>query len=147
MNIERIVIKNAIKIFLGIVIFFFAMKLFGLEQVTELRILNFAIVFWGINSAIKENFQKNKSNDYLQNLFIGLFTSLVSLIMVIIGLTIYLYYIDPSFLQVMENATMWGNNLTPPLLAGAIFIEGMASSAVTAFAIMQFWKKKKISIA
>ncbi|AOW21359.1 hypothetical protein [Urechidicola croceus] len=144
MGVEKIVLKNAIKIFLGIVVFFFLMKLLRLEHITQLRVLNFAFVFWGINSAIKENFKHNQNSLYLQNLFIGLFTSLLSLIFIIVSFTVYLFYIEPSFINVMEDSTIWGKTLSPPLLAVALFMEGMASSIVCSFIVMQFWKNKKI---
>ena len=61
MGTNQIIIKNALKIVLGIVIYFFAMKLFGLDTISELRFLNFLFVVWGINSAIKNNIQKTKT--------------------------------------------------------------------------------------
>ena len=144
MKIEKIVFKNAVKIFLAIIAFFFLMKLLGLEKINELRILNFAFVFWGVNNAIKESIYLNKVNDYLQNLFTGLFTSIISVIFTIIAFSIYLHYIDPQFIKVVENSSLWGEKLTPSLISVAIFIEGMASSIICAFIVMQFWKNKKV---
>tara|TARA_B110000114_G_scaffold45328_1_gene48016 strand:+ start:6793 stop:7233 length:441 start_codon:yes stop_codon:yes gene_type:complete len=144
MKIEKIVFKNAVKIFLAIIAFFFLMKLLGLEKINELRILNFAFVFWGVNNAIKESIYLNKVNDYLQNLFTGLFTSIISVIFTIIAFSIYLHYIDPQFIKVVENSALWGGELTPSLISAAIFIEGMASSIICAFIVMQFWKNKKV---
>ena len=139
MSVEKIVINNAVKIFLGIVLFFFLMKLIGLDEFTELRILNFAFVFWGVNTAIKQNRKTQENSMYLHNLFIGFFTSFVSVIMVCIALTVYLYYIEPSFIQVLENSSLWGTSLTPPLMAFALFIEGVASSMICTFILMQYW--------
>ena len=143
MTVEKIVLVNALKIFAGIVLFFFLMKLFGLESVTELRLLNFIIVFWGVNSAIKKNFIENQNSAYLQNLVLGFFTSFVAVILTSISLTVYLFYIEPSFIEVLESSTLWGNSLTPPLMAFAIFIEGVASSMICTFIVMQYWKNKK----
>ncbi|PHR69134.1 MAG: hypothetical protein COA67_11335 [Lutibacter sp.] len=143
MGVEKIVFKNALKIYLGVVLFFFLMKLLNLDTVTELRILNFGFVFWGVNSVIKENIFNNNNTNYLQNLFIGLFTSLLSVFFIIISFSIYLFYIEPSFIHVVEDSSLWGSDLTPPLISAAIFIEGMASSIVCSFIVMQFWKNKK----
>ncbi len=143
MGVERIVIKNAIKIYLGIVLFFFLMKLLNLDNISELRLLNFIFVFWGINGAIRQNIFENGNTNYLQNLFIGLFTSLLSLVLIIFSFTIYLFYIEPSFIQILGDSSLWGENLTPPSIAVALFIEGMASSIICAFIVMQFWKNKK----
>lgn len=143
MGAEKMVFKNALKIYLGVVLFFFLMKLLGLDDITELRVLNFGFVFWGVNSVIKENIFKNNNTNYLQNLFLGLFTSLASVFFILISFTIYLHYIEPSFIQVVEDSTLWGNDLTPTLIAVAIFMEGMASSVVCSFIVMQFWKNQK----
>ena len=67
MSIEKNVLYNATRIYLGIVAFFFLMKFLNLEQITELRILNFLIVFWGINVAIKNNATRNFNSTYLRN--------------------------------------------------------------------------------
>jgi hypothetical protein len=120
------------------------MKLLNLEQFTELRLLNFIFVFWGINNSLKTNIFKNHSTNYLENLYIGFATSFLSMLLLIFSLTIYLYYIDPSFIQIIENLKIWGNHLTPPLIAFAIFIEGISSSLVCTFILMQYWKGYKI---
>lgn len=145
MSVEKIVLSNAVKIFVGIVLFFFVMKLFGLDEITELRMLNFAFVFWGVNAAIKQNLETQEESMYIHNLFIGFFTSFVSVIMICFSLSVYLFYIEPSFIQVLENSTLWGSSLTPPLMAFAIFIEGVASSMICTFIVMQYWKNKKVN--
>lgn len=147
MSVEKIVLINAVKIFVGIVLFFFLMKLIGLDEYTELRMLNFVFVFWGVNSAIKQNMETQHDSIYLHNLFIGFFTSFVSVIMICVSLSVYLFYIEPSFIQVLENSSLWGKSLTPPLMAFAIFIEGVASSMISTFIIMQYWKNKKSLVA
>ena len=146
MSVEKIVFINAVKIFIGIVLFFFIMKLLKLEHVTELRLLNFVFVFWGVNSAIKKNILENKNSAYLQNLFLGFFTSFAAVIMTSISLAVYLFYIDPSFIEVLENSTLWGDSLTPPLMSFAIMVEGVASSMICTFILMQYWKNKKIGV-
>lgn len=145
MSVGKIILINAVKIFAGIVLFFFLMKLFGLDEFTELRLLNFIFVFWGINSAIKKNIFTNGNNNYLENLSIGFRTSFLAILLLIFSLTIYLFYIDSSFIHVMENSKIWGNHLTPPLIAFAIFIEGISSSLICTFILMQYWKNYKVA--
>ncbi|MBL4644151.1 MAG: hypothetical protein JKY44_11235 [Flavobacteriaceae bacterium] len=144
MGTNQIIIKNALKIVLGIVIYFFAMKLFGLDTISELRFLNFLFVVWGINSAIKNNIQKNKDTFYISNLFIGVSTSVIAVGMIIIGLITYVSLIDPGFINVLEKSFLWGSNLTLPLIIFAIAIEGIASSVICSFILMQYWKNYKI---
>ena len=143
MSVEKIVFINAAKIYVSIILFFFIMKILGLEHITELRLLNFIFVFWGVNSAIKKNLTEHNNSAYLGNLFIGFFTSFMSVIMISLSLAIYLFYIDPSFIEVLEKSTLWGQTLTPPLMSFAILIEGVASSMICTFIVMQYWKNKK----
>lgn len=147
MSVEKIVFINAVKMFVGIVLFFLLMKLLGLESITELRMLNFVFVFWAVNSAIKKNIHENQNGIYFQNLFVGFFTSLIAVLFLVISLAVYLFYIDPTFIHVLENSTLWGDTLTPPLIAFAIFIEGIASSMICTFIVMQYWKNKKVHVA
>ncbi|GAB1308650.1 hypothetical protein KH5_13330 [Urechidicola sp. KH5] len=146
MSIEKNVLYNATRIYLGIVAFFFLMKFLNLEQITELRILNFLIVFWGINVAIKNNATRNFNSTYLHNLFIGFFTSFIAVVLTSVSLNVYLFYIDPSFITVLEGSTLWGASLTPPLMSVALLIEGLASSIICSFIVMQYWKNKSIAI-
>ena len=140
MGINQIIIKNALKIVLGIVLQFFAMKLFGLENTSELRFLNFLFVVWGINSAIKSNIQKNQDTLYISNLFIGISTSIIAMGIILIGLIVYISLINRGFITTLENLHLWGEELSVPIIVLAIIIEGIASSVIFSLIIMQYWK-------
>lgn len=146
MDTSKIIINNALKIYIGIVVYFFLMKIMGLENITELRLLNFLIVVWGVNSAIKQNLYKNHNNTYLTNLSIGFSTSFFSVLAVAFSLTFYITFINYELLHAMENSSVWGNNLTLGKVVFAILIEGFASSVICTFIIMQYWKKHKTNI-
>lgn len=143
MNTKKIILINALKIYLGIVLFFFLMKFLNFEQITELRLLNFIFVFWGINSAIKKNIFANHENDYIQNLYVGFATSFLAIILLGFSLNVYLSFIDPSLITAIENLKIWGGNLNPILITFAILIEGISSSLICTFILMQYWKKYK----
>ena len=146
MSTKKIIIYQALKIFGGVVLFFFLMKLLNLEHITELRLFNVFFVLYGINGAIKLNIFKNKTNNYISNLYLGFASSFLAVIFLSISLTIYLSYIEPSFINTIEDLNMWGKNLAPPLVAFAILIEGLASSIILTFISMQYWKNHKISL-
>ena len=124
MGTNQIILKNALKIVLGIVLYFFAMKLLGLEKVFELRFLNFLFVVYGINSSIKSNIYKNKNTAYIGNLLIGFSTSVLAVLIAIGCLIIYVSFIDPQFITVLEDSFLWGNNLSLGLIVFALLIEG-----------------------
>jgi len=121
------------------------MKLLGLENISELRALNFLIVVWGINASVKKNIIENNDNTYLTNLFVAFSTSFFAVLAVALSLIFYITFIDYELIHVMENSSFWGNNLSLGLVVFAILIEGLASSVICSFIIMQYWKKHKVS--
>lgn len=146
MGIDRIIWKQALLIYSGIVCFFLLMKLFGLDQIVELRLLNFGIVFWGINRAIKLNITENSETDYLSNFGVAMQVATISLLMIVVSLSVYLNYIDPSFLEVMEETGIWGSRLSVLMVTFGIAVEGFASSVITTFILMQYWKQKSYDL-
>ena len=145
MSSTKIIVNNALLIVAGIVGFFFLMKLFGLDNVSELRLLNFVFVLWGINRAIKMNIEQNKETLYLNNFSLGVGTSVLAVGITVLGLIIYVDYIDNSFMSVLEYSFFWGRNLTLPLVVFALLIEGIASSVICSFILMQYYKNYKVT--
>ena len=144
METKKIIAQNAFKIYAGIALFFLIMKVFGLEKIMALRMFNFVIVIWGINSAIKMNIFKNGETNYLSNIFIGIATSLIAVFASAISLLIYAYFISPDFIHVLESSMLWGDNLSVGLITIVIFFEGTASSVISSFIVMQYWKNYKV---
>ncbi|CAM1372741.1 conserved membrane hypothetical protein [Tenacibaculum litopenaei] len=145
MSSNKIIVNNALLIFAGITGFFFFMKILGLDNVSELRLLNFVFVFWGINRAIKTNIHNNRELVYFQNLLIGVGTSIMAVGLTILGLIIYVTFLDAAFIEVLENSSFWGKDLNLSLVVFALAIEGIASSVVCAFILMQYYKNYKIN--
>ncbi|WBX73101.1 hypothetical protein PG913_09435 [Tenacibaculum pacificus] len=146
MNSNKIIINNAILIFAGIAIFFLLMKVLGLDKISELRFLNFGFILWGINNAIRTNMNKNKESLYINNFSVGIGTSIMAVGLSIVGIIIYVDFIDPSFMSVLENSAFWGQNLSLGLVVFALAIEGIASSVICSFILMQYYKNYKISV-
>lgn len=143
MSTNKIMFKNAALIFLGITAYFFLMKLLGLESRSELRFLNFVFVLWGINNSIKTNIVQNGETLYVRNLAIGIGTSALAVGMSIVGLILYVEFIDPSLVTIIQESFLWTGDLTTPLIVFALFIEGMASSVICSFILMQYYKNYK----
>ena len=144
MKTKKIIAQYAFKIYSGIALYFLIMKLFGLEHILVLRMLNFLIVIWGINAAIKSNIFKNNNTDYLTNIMIGIASSIIAVFASAISLIIYVHFISPDFIHTLESSLLWGNNLNITLIAFVIFFEGTASSIVSSFIVMQYWKNYKV---
>lgn len=144
MTNQKIVLKNAAKIYAAIVGFYFFMKLIGMADVVEFRILNILFVVWGINSSIKNNIHENMDNNYLTNLSMGFSTGLLGIIGVISSMVLYITFIDSSLMMTLQSTSFWGNNLTLPKVVFSMTIEAMASCVISTFILMQYWKKHKI---
>lgn len=140
MSRQKIIIKNAILITLLIGGFFFISKLFGAEGNPFLRFLNLLFVVFGIRQAIKTNIFVNKETNYMTNLGIGIQTSAVAVIISILGVIGYIQFINPEFLLVMSKSFLLGGNLSLAEVFISLIIEGMASSFIGSFIVMQFYK-------
>ncbi len=146
MTASKIIWVQTFKIYLCIIVYFLLMKLLGLDDVVELRLVNFIFVLWGVNGAVRKNVHINKEYDYFQNISISLSTASLAVILSTVSLAIYLQFISPSFIKVLETSFVWGNNLTAPMAVFAVFFEGMGSAVITSFIIMQYWKDVKKTI-
>lgn len=145
MSTNKIIVKNGLLIYACIVVFFLLMKVLGLDDVSELRFLNFLFVFWGVNRAIKQNIELNDQDSYFNNFYVGFGSSIIGIALTILGLIIYVGFIDPSFITVLENSSLWGKELSLGMVVFALAIEGTASSVMCSFILMQYYKNHKSS--
>lgn len=142
---NKIIINNSLLIYSSVVAFFLLMKLLGLDNISELRFLNFFFVLFGVNRAIKTNIELNNENSYIHNLAIGFATSAIGVALTILGLIIYVNFMDSNFMIVLENSHFWGKNLNLFMVVFALTIEGIASSLICSFILMQYYKSYSIN--
>ena len=84
--------------------------------------------------------EMNKETNYLTNLGLGLQTSALAVIFSILGVIGYISFINPDFISIMNNSFLIGGNLSLAEIVITLVIEGMASSFVGSFIVMQFYK-------
>ena len=140
MKLYKIICAQALKIYICIVLYFFAMKIIGADDIVQLRLLNFVFVFWGVNGAIKKNLHENKDSTFLINLFVGFTTSILTVLLTVISLVFYITFLYADFIHVIESSTFWGSELRLTIIVFAFLIEGIASSIICTFILMQYWK-------
>ena len=140
------ILRYSIGMFIGLIAYFFLIKILGFEDITQLRLFNFIIMLVGLHRLIKRNMSQF-STSYFGNLFLAFRTAALTIVMVIVSLFIYLNWIDPSFLLVLEDSLGWGNNLGLIQVLAAVTIEGMASSFLLSYIIMQYMKSHKLNTA
>ena len=136
-NIE---FKNGILIFLGIGLFFLLLDLFGFADKNYLRILNAFIVLYGINETLKTNIKDGKS-EYLENFFSGFKTGIIGVGLSIIGLIVFIYIKGgESYLDRLSDTFFFGKDNNIVKYCSILFFEGIASSLIGSFTLMQYWK-------
>lgn len=136
---NKTVLKNAFLIFLGIGLFFLLMDFLGLASKNYLRSLNAFIVLYGIHKTIKYNYDKGKM-DYFENLFSGFVTGVLGVFFGIIGLIAFIYLKGgESYLTTLSDTFFFVGKINIIQYCGVLFFEGVASSLIAAFVLMQFY--------
>ena len=118
------------------------MKYTNLIGVIELRSLNFAILLIGLILTFRYCRLKSQMHiGYIKGISLGIFTSVVSIVLFALFIYIYFSKVDPLLLQQLRNnAPMMGQYLTPFSAAFTIIVEGGISGLILPFAIMQYYK-------
>ena len=126
----------------GLIMYFLFMKLIGQESNFGLRFLNFFIVVGGTYLLFRSKFLK-PGNDmsYFSGLSSGIVMNLVAVVGFLIFMAAYVTFLDPQFMEVLENSKIWGKNLSLTAASFAIFMEGTASGLVISFTWMQYFQK------
>jgi len=136
--------RIGIYMFLSVVAFFFATKLIGWEQYTELRLFNIVIVVYFSNRLAYLNMLKDKEVDYLSNLGSVFIANIMNVVLCAVSFFIYLTWIDHSLIKVIENSFLLGHRLAPVGIMMALLIEGLASSIIVSFGVLQYWKSYRV---
>jgi hypothetical protein len=145
-SVERISLATGLFTAAALIIYFFIMKLFGLERMLELRFLNFFILLGGAAYAIKKiiKIDGDYTNDdyYLKGFAAGILTSLVAVCIFSASISLYLAYLDTDLLSYIKATVSFGEMVTGFTVFLILFLEGMASSIIIVFCAMQYFKSK-----
>ncbi|WP_395059877.1 hypothetical protein [Flavobacterium sp.] len=138
-------LNNGILIFIGIGIYFLTMELLGLSDVFLLRILNIFIVIYFLNRTIKSNYNEGKT-EYLENLISGTLTALIGVTLSVAGLLIYISMKggDAYLAKLSQNFLFGGGTPSVNEYCIGLFFEGIASSIIITFTLMQYWKDRHL---
>lgn len=144
MNISR-EIYNGVMIFIGIGIYFLTMELLGLSDVFLLRLLNIFIVVYFVNKTIKSNYTEGKTA-YLDNIISGSLTSLIGVALSVAALLAYISMKggDTYLAKLSQNFLFGGGQPSMYQYCIGLLFEGIASSIIITFTLMQYWKDRKI---
>jgi hypothetical protein len=138
-------LRNGIIIFLGIGLYFLLMILLGLGDISALRLLNVVFVFYGVNRTIKINLNEGNKN-FVLNAVSALITSIIGVVLSIIGLLIYSYIQGgDAYIQSLSKTFLFGGNPTIVTYCISLLFEGIASSIIVTLLIMLYTNNKYIT--
>ncbi|WP_020527891.1 DUF4199 domain-containing protein [Flexithrix dorotheae] len=125
----------------GFIFYFLFMKLIGLHDVVELRVLNFFIIIGGVGLSIHQSLKRNPDTfGYFEGLRVGVITSAIGVTTFAIFIFFYLAFIDIEFMLWIKENVPLGSFLDPFSIMVTIEVEGMASGFLATFIIMQYEK-------
>jgi len=125
---------------LGIGAFFYLIYSLGFGHVSELRLFNLVIVVYFTNRLILEKLATSNEVSYLDNLGSAFLSNLICVALSLIGLVLFVNFVDFSYFESVNKDTMWAQASSLSDLMLVLFLEGMSSSAIISFGLMQYWK-------
>ncbi len=142
-TVEKTAEKYGLFTAIGLIALFFIMKLLGIVHVIELRALNIFILATGVVTALKY-FSKTKpqSFTYLKGLGLGVLTGIIASILFGLFVFIYTNLLDPAFMQEMVKNEPFGQYLNPYIAGVAVAMEGIGSTLILAFIVMNYMDTK-----
>jgi hypothetical protein len=121
---------------------FLIAKIFGLEDVTWLRYVNYIIYFPIAFNALKKKYKLTGKLNYFNGLMIGFLTCLLGQFIYTVLFFIYLHF-DKHLVQVILSQMPNGILNAEVSISFILFSEGFAWSAIAAFSLMQIFKWKR----
>ncbi len=127
---------------LFLIIYFMLMRAMGITGQAGAWLINFIILFGGINYCYRYYRIRTEPNvEYLPGIMLGTEVAAVSVITYTAFIYLYFSFIDANSLGILNNNILFmTEELTPTRAAFATFIEGLSSGIVISFIMMQYYK-------
>ena len=137
-NPNRIPENYGLRIAAGLIIYFLIMKLIGLSSHVELRLVNLLILLAGIYFSLKKFKQTHEDHlNYFRALITGVATGTIGSTIFSLFLFIWMKTDAAMMQHIMENDPM-GRYLNPYIAAFIVSLEGMFSSLLVTFILINF---------
>lgn len=133
---------NGVIIFLGIGIYFLLMNVLGFSNVFYLRFFNVVFVFYGVNKTVQMNLAEGKK-EFISNAVSAMITSLVGVLLSVIGLIVYSYIKGgDAYVQSLSETFLFGGNPSVMTYSICLLFEGIASSVIVTLLVMLYHNKQ-----
>lgn len=144
-TIHKICLKNGVLTFVLLIMSFVAFCAYTHKlEIHELIVANMILLAIGVYFALDNISPTGKvgSVNYFEGFKVGLYTSLVAVGLHALFLLVYTYF-DSSVLTEIRDGHLYGISLSPFTIAGVTLFEGLASSLIITFCLMQYFKKNE----
>ena len=133
---------NGSLIFIGIGVYFLLMNVLGFADLFYLRLLNVFFVFYGVNRTIEMNVSEGK-NKFVDNAVSAMITSVIGVVLSIVGLVIYSYLKGgDAYVQSLSKTFLFGGNPSIEAYSICLLFEGIASSVIVTMLLMLYWNNR-----
>lgn len=142
-TIHKICIKNGVLTAILLISSFFAFcALTHHLEINQLTVPNLFLLLFGVYFAL-ENYSPNGKGgtiDYFEGFKVGMYTSLVAVGTYAFLVSVYFIFNKAILLDLKKGffSDMYSNHIT---IAGILLFEGLASSLIITFCLMQYFKK------
>jgi len=136
--IDKNILKHGALLFVGLLSYFLFMRLLGLTDRYDFRILNGVIQIGVIYLAIR-SYAKSRPDDfgYLSGTMTGILTSVVGVAPFAFFQMVYLYLDGPFLERIRESAPVVGPYVNPFSGGVIVFVEGMAVGLILSYICMR----------
>lgn len=135
-------LSNGVIIFIGIALYFLLMEVLKLSNLFFLRLFNIVFIYYGANRTLKSNFAAGKTN-FADNAISALITSLIGVVLSIIGLTAYIYSKGgDAYIKTLSEAFLFVGTPSVMTYNISLLFEGIVSAVIVTFSLILYWKKK-----
>lgn len=133
---------NGATIFVGIGVYFLLINALGFADVYYLRLLNIIFVYYGVNKTIQMNIAEGKKT-FISNATSAMMTSLVGVVLSVVGLIIYSYMKGgDNYVQSLSQTFLFGGNPSVVTYSICLLFEGVASSVIVTLFAMLYWNNR-----
>lgn len=123
--------------------FFLLVNYIGYGHITELRLVNILFVVIVSNLLARRNWIEDSGVEYVGNFLSVLSANIVNVVLCMVGFILYTSLFDPDYISTISSRLLWNSDSSLTQVLIALFFEGMASSVVVSFTVMQYWKSRR----
>lgn len=131
----------------ALILYFFIMKLMGLAQITELRLINLPIYLIGMHLTFQQYRKANHGRlDYFHGMLVGAATTFVCVTIFAVFVFAYLQ-LNQHFMEIVKTHAPMGEYLTAYSAAFSLWLEGIFAGYLSCFILVNWKHTDKVELS